>query len=109
MRFKQLVKFQIFCLILSLFSLPLAAEWQTEDAAIMGTKIRVEVWHSDADKRQEGIDSVLNEMERVNHLMSPYIEDSQLSKINQLAHEEPVKVDRDLFHVIEKHSFQIDT
>ncbi len=102
MRFKQLVKFQLFSLILSLFSLPLAAEWQTEDAAIMGTKIRVEIWHSDADKRQEGIDSVLNEMERVNHLMSPYIEDSQLSKINKVAHEKPVEVDRDLFHVIEK-------
>ncbi len=102
MPFKQLVKFHLFCLILSLFSLPLAAEWQTEDAAIMGTTIRVEVWHADADKREQGINSVLNEMERVNRLMSPYIEDSQLSKINKSAHEEPIEVDRDLFHVIEK-------
>ena len=34
--------------------------------------------------------------------MSPYIEDSQLSKINKFAHERPVEVDYDLFKVIEK-------
>lgn len=78
------------------------AEWQTEDAAIMGTTIHVEVWHMDADIRQQGIDAVLQEMERVNRLMSPYIENSQLSKINQFAHEGPVEVDKDLFNLLEK-------
>ena len=60
-------------LLLCLFSLQLHAQWQTEDAAIMGTTIRVEVWHEDAAIRQKGIDNVLEEMERVNRLMSPYI------------------------------------
>ncbi len=89
-------------LLFSLFSLQLHAEWQTEDAAIMGTTIRVEVWHEDVEVRQQAIDNVLEEMERVNRLMSPYIEQSQLSKINQFAHEGPVEVDRDLFEVIKK-------
>ena len=89
-------------LLLCLISLQLYAEWQTEDAAIMGTTIRVEVWHENADIRQQGIDSVLEEMERVNRLMSPYIEQSQLSKINQFAHEGPVEIDRDLFEVIKR-------
>ncbi|MGH1538286.1 MAG: FAD:protein FMN transferase [Gammaproteobacteria bacterium] len=89
-------------LFLLLMVTPLCAEWQTEDAAIMGTTIRVEVWHEDSTVRQQGIDKVLEEMERVNRLMSPYIEHSQLSKINKYAHEGPVEVDRDLFKLIEK-------
>ncbi len=92
----------IFCLLLLTLSLQLSAEWQTEDAAIMGTTIRVEVWHEDANVRQQGIDKVLEEMDRVNRLMSPYIEESQLSKINKHAHEGPVEVDQDLFDLIEK-------
>ena len=90
------------CLIPLLISVSLNAEWQTEDAAIMGTTIRVEVWHEDQVLRQQAIDKVLDEMERVNQLMSPYIEDSQLSKINKFAHESPVEVDKDLFKVIER-------
>ena len=94
---------RLFCLLFLLFvSTQLFAEWQTEDAEIMGTTIRVEVWHEDAALRQQGIDKVLEEMERVNHLMSPYIEDSQLSKINKFAHQGPVEVDQDLFEVIDR-------
>ena len=95
-------KIRSLCLILLLISQSLTAEWQTEDAAIMGTTIRVEVWHEDEAIRQHGVEKVLEEMERVNRLMSPYIEDSQLSKINRFAHEDPVEVDHDLFYVIEK-------
>ena len=88
--------------LLLAISLQLSAQWQTENAAIMGTTIRVEVWHEDAAVRQMGIDKVLEEMNRVNRLMSPYIEQSQLSKINKHAHEGPVEVNRDLFELIEK-------
>ena len=79
-----------------------SAEWQTENAAIMGTTIRVEVWHPDQEIRQKGISQVFEEMERVNRLMSPYIEQSQLSKINKYAHERPIEVDQDLFLLIQK-------
>ncbi len=90
------------CFLFLVVSSQLSAEWQTEDAAIMGTTIRVEIWHEDEHVRQKGIDKVLAEMDRVNRLMSPYIEQSQLSKINKYAHEGPVEVDRDLFELIEK-------
>lgn len=78
------------------------SEWQSEDAVIMGTTIRVEVWHSDAKVRAQGVAKVFGEMERVNRLMSPYIKESQLSKINACAHERPVEVDSDLFQLIQK-------
>ena len=90
------------CFLFLVVSSQLSAEWQTEDAVIMGTTIRVEIWHKDEHVRQKGIDKVLAEMDRVNRLMSPYIEQSQLSKINKYAHEGPVEVDRDLFELIEK-------
>ena len=78
------------------------ADWQSENATIMGTTIRVELWHPESEIRKHGITKVLQEMERVNRLMSPYIENSQLSKINENAHIQPVKVDEDLFQVIQK-------
>lgn len=90
------------CFLFLVISSQLSAEWQTEDAAIMGTTIRVEIWHADEGVRQQGIDKVLAEMDRVNRLMSPYIEQSQLSKINNYAHEGPVEVDLDLFSLIEQ-------
>lgn len=95
------LKLILFACLLS-FATWVNSEWQTEDAAIMGTTIRVEVWHKDKVVRQEGISAVIDEMERINRLMSPYIEQSQLSKINDYAHEGPVEVDQDLFTVIQK-------
>lgn len=77
-------------------------EWEAEEMAIMGTTVRVEVWHPDAQIRRQGINQALQTMERVNRLMSPYIEESQLSKINQFAYEKPVPVSPELFEVIRK-------
>ncbi len=95
--FKQLI---LGCLI-SIAGLT-NAEWLTEDATIMGTTIRVEVWHPKEEVRQKGAQLVLEEMERINRLMSPYIDQSQLSKINKYAHEGPIEIDKDLFAVIKK-------
>lgn len=77
-------------------------EWEVEETTIMGTTVRVEVWHPEARIRRQGIDQAMQTMERVNRLMSPYIEESQLSKINRFAHEKPVPVSRELFEVIRK-------
>ena len=68
----------------------------------MGTTIRVEIWHPEKELRQQGISAVFNVMDQVNRLMSPYIEDSQLSRINKFAHKEPIEVSHDLFSVIQK-------
>ena len=100
------MKYSYFQKILLLFLLfntyPCFAEWQVQDAAIMGTTIRVEVWHEDIEVRKKGITQVLDEMERVNQLMSPYIKESQLSKINKHAYDKPIKVDKDIFGLIKR-------
>lgn len=77
-------------------------QWQIEETTIMGTGIRVEIWHPDARIREQGIHSTLETMDHVNRLMSPYVQESQLSKINRSAHEYPVSVSPELFEVIQR-------
>jgi thiamine biosynthesis lipoprotein len=76
------------------------AEWHWREAAIMGTRIAVEVWHEDPAQAEAAIDAIIAEMHRVDELMSSYKPDSQLSRINRDAAAMPVKVDRELVDLI---------
>jgi thiamine biosynthesis lipoprotein len=76
------------------------ADWHTREAAIMGTRIAVEVWHEDAVAAASAIDSVIAEMHRVDELMSTFKPESQLSKVNRDAAAGPVKVDPELAGLI---------
>ncbi len=66
----------------------------------MGTNIDVEIWHDDAKAGNAAIDAVMDEMRRIDNLMSHYKPDSQISQINQRAYREPVVVDRELFDLL---------
>ncbi len=88
----------IFCMIS--LSLPGHAKWQEQTAAIMGTNIRAEVYHPDAEKRQRALDQVMLEMNRINELMSPYIESSELSILNKSAAKSPLKVSKQMYKVL---------
>ena len=87
------------CLITAL---PLSAEWHFEERAIMGTSIKASLWHTDSKKARVALDTVFDEMERINQLMSPYIESSELAKVNQFADKNPVTVSIELFNLLEK-------
>jgi thiamine biosynthesis lipoprotein len=76
------------------------AEWHEREAAIMGTRIAVEVWHEDAGLAGAAIDAVIAEMHRIDDLMSHYKPESQLSRINRDAATAPVKVDAELAGLI---------
>ncbi|MGQ0383753.1 MAG: FAD:protein FMN transferase [Gammaproteobacteria bacterium] len=82
--------------------LPLSAraEWQYREAAIMGTRIAVELWHEDPPAAAAAIDAVIAEMHRVDALMSHYKPESQLSHINREAAVAPVRVDSELAMLI---------
>jgi len=83
---------------------PLAslAEWHKKQQAVMGTVIRVELWHKDALQAQRAIDAVMNEMIRIDRLMSPYIKTSELSRINRDASMKPVAISTGLFKLIKR-------
>jgi thiamine biosynthesis lipoprotein len=78
------------------------AEWFQREAAIMGTRIAVELWSEDPELAQRAMDAVIAEMRRTDDLMSTYKPDSQLSQVNAHAFERPVQVDADIIAVVER-------
>jgi FAD:protein FMN transferase len=76
------------------------AQWYQDKQGIMGTNIQVEVWSDSSTLAEQGMAAVMAEMERINQLMSPYIETSELAILNQQAGEHPVKVSQELFDLI---------
>ena len=77
-------------------------DWYTDTAGIMGTNIVVEVWAETPESGKAAIQAVFVEMERINQLMSPYIETSELSALNRHAAKRSVMVSPELYALLEK-------
>ncbi len=83
------------------------ASWQHEgwtyaQAETMGTRIAVTLWHEDDAVVQQGIDAVLNEMQRINQHFSPWIESSELAQLNATAAKAPVVLSEEMWLLISK-------
>ena len=86
-----------------LAALPSAdAAWVEKTASIMGTRVSVQIWHPDEKQAAEAVQGVMDEMWRIDRLMSPFREQSELSKINRLAARGAVPVSRELFDLLQK-------
>lgn len=83
-----------------LMSDPVRAEWFAAEEAIMGTRVAVELWADDQASGRAAISTVMNEMRRIDALMSHYRPDSQVSRINALAAEQEVVVDAELAQLL---------
>jgi thiamine biosynthesis lipoprotein len=83
-------------------SAPESGRWFSRDEAIMGTAIHVELWGEEPQAAERAIDAVMAEMHRIDRLMSPYKEESELSRINRDACREPVAIGAELFGLIER-------
>ena len=68
----------------------------------MGTQVSVWLWHDDPEEGSRYVDAVFAEAERINQLMSTYIEDSHISVINRTAASEAVVADRELYSLIQR-------
>ena len=68
----------------------------------MGTAITAEVWDSNKQHADECIQKVMDEMNRINEQMSPFREDTPLSKINREATQHPVKTPVELYNLIKR-------
>ena len=79
-----------------------SGRWFSRDAAIMGTAIHVELWSDDRATATRAIDAVIDEMHRIDALMSPYKASSELSLVNRDADRRPVAVCPELFDLIER-------
>lgn len=78
----------------------LHADWFSRTDAIMGTRIHVELWQTDAAKAEALMQAVMDEMLRIDQSMSPFKDDSQLARVNRDAARHPVPVDAELFDLI---------
>jgi len=78
------------------------AEWYKSEQAIMGTLVTVDLWHNNADKAGQCSKQVFDEMHRIDQLMSPLRDDSELSNINQHAAEREVKISDETYRLIKK-------
>ena len=96
--FKQALLLQ--CLLL--FSLNVNAKWFEYEQSIMGTRIALEFFTESESLASECSASVFDEMNRVDALMSPYIEQSELAKINRSAAIKPVKISKELFNLLQR-------
>ena len=77
-----------------------AAAWHEDQAAIMGTGMRVELWSEDEAEARAAIASVWREMRRIDRLMSTYKQDSEISAVNRDAAKRPVAVGAELLGLI---------
>ena len=92
------------CIILciSIVSVAAQAAWQSDTQNIMGTQVSVTAWHESDVNANEAIAAVMAEMRRIDQSLSPYIESSELSRVNRLAVAAPVKVSRELAFLVDK-------
>ncbi len=78
------------------------AEWVSAQAAIMGTSISVELWAEEKAEGNAAVDAVMQEMHRIDRLMSTYKEDSAVSDVNRRAARETVSLDDELTELISR-------
>lgn len=81
---------------------PAGAAWVGDARPLMGTEVSVRLWHDDPARGRELVDAVFAEVERINQLMSTYVEDSRISEINRLAATGPVVAGPELFALIRR-------
>ncbi len=74
--------------------------WLKREEAIMGTAISVELWSDDQRAGNSAIDAVMDEMHRIDRLMSPHKEDSELSRINRDAGLGAMAISSEMFHLL---------
>lgn len=91
----------LFVAVMSLASTVVRADWYSEQREIMGTRIAVELWSDDAEQARAAIAAVMAEMERIDQGMSPWIDSSELARINRDAGSEPVAISDEMYKLIE--------
>jgi thiamine biosynthesis lipoprotein len=98
----MITTYRLITLLVLLLPTCINADWQRQEAAIMGTAITVELWHKDDTQGRELAETIMDEMRRIDHLMSSYKPDSELSAINVGAASGPVTVSEELLSLIER-------
>jgi FAD:protein FMN transferase len=71
----------------------------------MGTVFEIVIYDDDLPRADAAARAALDEAVRLDSLMSNYQPDSELSRVNRGAHDEPVPISQELYQVIERSLF----
>jgi len=88
--------------LLLLAPLVAKAEWFGDARPMMGTEVSVYLWSDDSEVGLATLESVFQEADRIDRLMSTYKDDSEISKINREAAAAPVVSGEELFRLISR-------
>lgn len=77
----------------------------SEERVLMGTQVIVKAVGDDRDHLQNAVNAAFAEVSRLERLMSNFMPETELSRINQQAGVAPVTVSRELFGVIKRSLF----
>lgn len=81
-------------------SSPASAEWIADARPKMGTEVSVYLWHDDPLRGEEAVEAVFAEMDRINALMSTYVEESRISEVNRDAAAGWVDAGQELYDLV---------
>lgn len=87
------------CLLLLISSL-VHADWQHHRWDVMGTRASVTLWADDDASPLFG--QLEEEMDRLNRLLSPWVDDSELAQLNRQGSESPQAVSAEFYQLLER-------
>lgn len=90
---------RLLALALILPATAVANDWQTANWKVMGTEARVE--YRVDEHTSNPVPALKAELERLNALLSPWVEDSELHRVNEKAAREPVAISDEFFSLLE--------
>ena len=68
----------------------------------MGTRVEVQLWLDDAAEAEELLQQAMQEFDRIENLMSTYIDGTEMSRVNQYAHKQPQQISAELYELLER-------
>lgn len=84
------------------------SDWLHDKQDIMGTEVAVTVWHDDAKTGEAAIAAVMTEMRRIDTTYSPYIDTSELARLNATAAKQAVALSLEFSLLVERALYYSD-
>ncbi|MEZ5566529.1 MAG: FAD:protein FMN transferase [Gammaproteobacteria bacterium] len=78
------------------------AEWYTDTSGKMGTRVEIQIWADSEAQARPLLAAGMAEFDRIESWMSTYKPDSEISRVNRLAAQEPVRVSAELFDIVQR-------
>ncbi|WP_078083021.1 FAD:protein FMN transferase [Microbulbifer mangrovi] len=76
--------------------------WHYDKQAIMGTEVHLQFWHESGEAAETITSAVMEEFRRIDAALSPYKENSELSRVNRQAGQQSMQISDELASILDK-------